>query len=101
MNIPVCRQNSLKACVEYLKECGLKIVSCTEKTEDVVFGTELNGPLAVIMGSEETGISSDLLALSDAKLQIPMKGKTGSLNVSVATGVMLFQVSSQRDSAKD
>lgn len=101
MNIPVCRQNSLKACVEYLKECGLKIVSCTEKTEDVVFGTNLSGPLAVIMGSEETGISSDLLELSDAKLQIPMKGKTGSLNVSVATGVMLFQVSSQRDSAKE
>lgn len=100
MNIPVCRQNSLKACAEYLKECGLKIVSCTEKTETDVFNTELTGPLAVILGSEETGISTDLLALSDMKLAIPMKGKTGSLNVSVAAGVTLFQVSSQRNSAE-
>lgn len=101
MNIPVCRQPSLKACAEYLKECGLKIVSCTEKTETEVFGSDLTGPLAIVMGSEETGISTDMLALSDAKLAIPMKGKTGSLNVSVAAGVMLFQVSSQRNSAEN
>lgn len=92
LNISVCRERSLKQSVEYLKESGFKIVACTEKTEDSISSAKLNGPLAVIMGSEETGISESLLAMCDLKLSIPMVGKTASLNVSVATGIMLYEV---------
>ena len=96
MNISVCREESLKRTVEYLKECGCKIVSCTEKTDDSLVGAELNGPLAVIMGSEEVGISAPLLELSDVRISIPMVGKTASMNVSVATGILLYEVVKSR-----
>ncbi len=96
LNISVCRERSLKQTVEYLKESGFQIVACTEKTENPLTSAILNGPLAVIMGSEETGISESLLALCDQRLSIPMMGKTASLNVSVATGIMLYEVMKAR-----
>lgn len=100
LNISVCREKSLKQSIEYLKESGFKIVACTEKTEDSISSANLTGPLAVIMGSEESGISDNLLALCDVKLSIPMVGKTASLNVSVATGIMLYEVVKARISEK-
>lgn len=100
LNISVCREKSLKQSVEYLKESGFRIVACTEKTEDSIVNSDFKGPLAVIMGSEESGISDNILALCDAKLSIPMIGKTASLNVSVATGIMLYEVAKARLSEK-
>lgn len=92
LNISVCREKSLKQSIEYLKESGFRIVACTEKSEESIAAASLNGPLAVIMGSEESGISDNILTLCDVKLSIPMVGKTASLNVSVATGIMLYEV---------
>ncbi len=94
--IPVCREENLKSTIDFLKQCGLQIVSCTEKANDFYFQMDFTVPTAIIMGSEENGISNEYLQKSDAKAKIPMLGKMGSLNVSVATGIILYEVVSQR-----
>lgn len=96
MRTPVCRVKSLPALAESLKESGVKIISCTEKTENSMHATNLRGPLAIIVGNEEVGISSTLLQLSDEKTKIPLQGEIGSLNVSVAAGIVLFEALRQR-----
>ena len=92
----VCKEHNLKDTIEYLKTSGLRIAGCTEKGSDVYYKTDLTGPLAVIMGSEEDGISHEYLKRCDVKVQIPMQGTVGSLNVSVATGIVLFEINRQR-----
>lgn len=95
-HIPLCRVRNLTDAVEYLQGAGLRIAAATEKTETPCFGQDLQGPLAVIMGAEEDGVSADLLKLADLPLRIPMAGQVSSLNVSVAAGILLFEVVRQR-----
>jgi 23S rRNA (guanosine2251-2'-O)-methyltransferase len=94
--IKVCREDNLKQSLEYLKECGLQIVSVHEKTERLIYDADFTKPTALIMGSEEDGISGEYLKRSDMQVKIPMPGKTASLNVSVATGIVLFEAVKQR-----
>lgn len=94
--IKVCREENLKHTIEYLKESGLQIVSCHEKTEKFVYDADFNQPCAIIMGSEEDGISNEYLKRSDMQVKIPMVGNIASLNVSVATGIVLYEVMRQR-----
>ncbi|MFQ3576325.1 MAG: 23S rRNA (guanosine(2251)-2'-O)-methyltransferase RlmB [Cytophagales bacterium] len=96
MHLPICKEYNLKNTIQFLKDSGLKIVSCTEKTDKSLFEENLNEPLCIIMGSEEEGISAEYLKLSDKKVKIPMFGKIGSLNVSVATSVILYECVRQR-----
>lgn len=96
--IPVCRENNLKDTINFLQESGIQIVACTEKgTDDISSpGLDLTGPTAILMGSEEDGISPEYLKKSDFKVKIPLVGQIGSLNVSVASGIVLFEVLRQR-----
>lgn len=94
--IPVCRETDLMNTVKYLKNSGFQVVSCTEKGNDVVYDVDFTLPTAIIMGSEEDGISDSLIEESDYKAQIPLKGRVESLNVSVAAGVILFEAVRQR-----
>jgi 23S rRNA (guanosine2251-2'-O)-methyltransferase len=94
--IPVCREENLKNTIEYLKESGLQIVSCHEKTDSYHFNADLTKPSAIIMGSEENGISNEYIKRSDVQVKIPMVGAIASLNVSVATGIILFEAVKQR-----
>ena len=94
--IPVCREENLKTVINFLKDCGLQIVSCTEKATDYYFQMDFTVPTAIIMGSEENGISNEYLQKSDAKAKIPLMGELGSLNVSVAAGIILYEAVSQR-----
>ncbi|MCF8233982.1 MAG: 23S rRNA (guanosine(2251)-2'-O)-methyltransferase RlmB [Bacteroidales bacterium] len=96
MRVPVCRDENLSRVVDYLKNSGLKIVSTSEKSETALSDAELTGPLAMIMGSEEKGVDQGLLSKSDLTLKIPMTGLVASLNVSVASGIVLFEVSRNR-----
>lgn len=96
MNIPVCRERSLRAGVRYLKDSGCRIVCATEKSSDNYTLADYTGPVAIVMGAEDTGISEDILAMADIRAAIPMFGRTGSLNVSVAAGVMMYEVVRQR-----
>jgi len=99
--IPICRESNLKDTIDFLKASGLRIASCTEKGSTPHHKTELSGPLAIVMGSEEDGISSEYLKRSDVRVQIPMRGKISSLNVSVATGIILIEVLRQRELSED
>jgi 23S rRNA (guanosine2251-2'-O)-methyltransferase len=93
---PVCRERSVVRAVEYLKASGLKIVCAAEKSGSTASETDLTGPAVLILGSEDKGISRELISLSDHKIMIPMKGSIGSLNVSVAAGILLYEIARQR-----
>lgn len=94
--MPVCREDNLKNIIDYLKESGLQIIACHEKTDNYHFNADLTKPTAIIMGSEENGISNEYLKRSDMQVKIPMVGNIASLNVSVATGIILFEAVKQR-----
>lgn len=98
LKIPVSRVKSLANSIKFLKDSGVQIISVTEKASEICYNANLTGPLALVIGSEDRGISPNLLYLSDQKVQIPMEGETESLNVSVATSVLLYEVKRQRNS---
>ena len=90
----------LKTCLQELKGSGLQIIACSEKAGKFMYEVDLTGPIALVMGSEENGISEDLLKDCDAHVKIPMKGNISSLNVSVATGLILYECVRQRSDYK-
>lgn len=94
--IPVCRHESLFKTVKFLQESGLQIVACTEKTNDFIYQPDYTVPTAIIMGSEENGISTDLIRISDHLAKIPMYGEIESLNVSVSAGILLYEAIRQK-----
>lgn len=91
-HVPICREKDLKTTMRYLRENGVRVVACTEKARQNIFEAPLSGPVALLMGSEEDGISDVLLRAADELVMIPMRGKIGSLNVSVAAGIAMYQV---------
>ena len=94
--IPVCREDNLKSTLNYLKQSGITIMACTEKASDSLYKADFKKPVAILMGSEEDGISPEYLKLSDVKMFIPMSGKIESLNVSVSAAVAIFEAIRQR-----
>lgn len=97
MSIPVCRTPNLFATLKYLKNSGLLLCSITEKGNEIYHTVSLDIPLVLLLGSEEDGISTDLLKLSDHLLNIPMLGNIASLNVSVAGAIVMFEQLKQRN----
>ncbi|GAB3918923.1 23S rRNA (guanosine(2251)-2'-O)-methyltransferase RlmB [Larkinella terrae] len=95
-HLPVCREVNLEETIKYLKDSGIKVVACTEKTDHYLYDVDMSGPTAIIMGSEDDGISDELLRLADHHARIPLVGQVESLNVSVATGVVLYEAVRQR-----
>jgi 23S rRNA (guanosine2251-2'-O)-methyltransferase len=98
MNIPICREQNLVHSLQYLKKSGLRVVVCTEQTKSQLYEEAFIDPTVIVMGSEEDGVSESILNLADARVRIPMFGKTESLNVSVACGVVLYETVRQRRS---
>jgi 23S rRNA (guanosine2251-2'-O)-methyltransferase len=90
-HLPVARSADLRKTFEQLRESGVKIIACTEKASQSIYKTDLTGPVAIVVGSEEDGITPELLRLADAQVKIPMKGQVGSLNVSVSAGVAIYE----------
>lgn len=95
-HLPVCRVKDMKKTLHFLRESGIQIIACTEKATDLLYDVDLNTPLALIMGSEEDGISPQLLKDADRLAKIPMRGKISSLNVSVAAGISIYEALRQR-----
>jgi len=93
---PVCREKSIVRAVEFLKDSGLKIICADEKHGQIISETDLTGPASIVMGSEDKGISRELLSLADSRIKIPLTGTINSLNVSVAAGILLYEISRQR-----
>lgn len=96
-NIPVCRVKSLAAALENLQQSGIKVIACSEKKDQVLEQVDMSVPTCIIMGSEENGISNDLIRKADDIAKVPMVGKTSSLNVSVAAGIALYELMRQRN----
>lgn len=94
--IPVCREQFLDKTAGFLKESGLQIVSVSEKTDALIHELDYTIPTCLIMGSEEDGINSGLLKISDHHVKIQMSGTISSLNVGVAAGIGLYEISKQR-----
>ncbi len=96
--VPICREQNLYTALKFLKNSGLQVAACTEKGGTLMYKTDLNVPLVILMGSEDEGIHPDHLKLADHVIKIPMFGKIGSLNVSVASAVVAYEVIRQRES---
>jgi 23S rRNA (guanosine2251-2'-O)-methyltransferase len=96
MRMDTCKVSNLRLAAYYLKQNGFKLISCTEKTDGLIYDVDMTGPVAIVMGSEGKGISQEMLELSDEKAAIPMSGEITSLNVSVATSVILYEAVRQR-----
>ena len=94
--IPVARVGSIRNTLRSLQAEGFQIVAATEHSRKLMYDADLTKPTAIVMGSEENGISKEVLKLCDEQLAIPMIGAIESLNVSAAAAIMLFEVVRQR-----
>lgn len=95
--LPVCREPDLLEAITKLKENGIQIVACTEKADKTIYEIDLTVPTALMFGSEEDGISPQLLNEADIRAKIPLKGNIGSLNISVAAGITIYEVIRQKN----
>ena len=94
--LPVCRDHDLAGVARYLKESGLKIYGATEKATTEYSEVDFSGPVVIVMGSEDKGISAGLLKLCDELIAVPVTGKISSLNVSAAAAVLIYEAVRQR-----
>jgi 23S rRNA (guanosine2251-2'-O)-methyltransferase len=97
-HIAVCREAGLQPAIRYLKECGLQVIACSEKAGLSVYSQEIRGPVAMLFGSEEDGISPPLLKMADMHIHIPMKGKIASFNISVSVAIIAAEIIRRRNS---
>ena len=95
--IPVCRELNIRDAVQFLRNSGVKVVAATEKAAENYTTSTYVDPVAILMGAEDEGISPELLKISDDLVRLPVYGTIQSLNVSVAAGVMLYEVIRQRN----
>src|SRR5690554_245977 len=96
-SIPVCRERSLKEAIVFLRNSGIKVVTATEKAAELYTQSDMTVPVALLMGSEDVGVAPEHLRLSDELVRIPQFGTIQSLNVSVAAGVLIYEVVRQRE----
>jgi len=96
LKIPVCREQNMKTTMELLNQSGITTVACTEKANKDLPFVDLSGPIALILGSEEDGISPDIIRRASQMVKIPLAMGVGSLNVSVAAGIAIYETVRQR-----
>lgn len=94
--MPVCRVANMKKALQYMQQSGIKVCGATEKATDNYYQTDFTQPVCVVMGSEDTGMSPEVLRTCDTLLRIPILGTIQSLNVSVAASVLIYDVVRQR-----
>ncbi len=101
LSIPVCREDSISNALKYLAASGLKLVAATEKAEQHYTAVSYDEPIAIVLGSEDVGIDPSHLRICHELVRIPILGNIESLNVSVAAGVMLYEVVRQTNPSSD
>ena len=94
--IPICRAGNLTSVLQFCSNSGLKIIAASEKGNEVYSKIDYSGPILIVMGSEDEGVASDILRKANNIAKIPLFGKVESLNVSVATGLILYEVVRQK-----
>ena len=90
------KTDHIKDAIYYLQGSGIKVIAATEKTTDTVYDLNLNQPIAIVMGREDSGVSPGVLKIVDHKAKLPLLGSIASLNVAVACGSILYEVVRQR-----
>lgn len=98
--LPVCKERTVHQAIRFLKDSGVKVFAATGKASASYTEVSYDGPVALVMGAEDTGVSAANLRVCDEMIRIPQVGSIASLNVSVATGVMLFEALRQRSERK-
>lgn len=99
LSLPVCREHTIAAAVRFLKDSGFRVVAVSEKASVNYTCADYTVPTVLVMGAEDTGISPQVMSLCDERVSIPMYGHIESLNVSVAAGVLMYEVVRQRHPA--
>ena len=94
--LPVCKVENMQNCLQYLRDSGFHVVAATEHATCNYTEVDMTAPIAIVMGSEDKGIYEGNLRICSHQVRIPMSGVIESLNVSVAAGVMLYEVVRQR-----
>lgn len=94
--VPLYKVTNLARALGWLKDAGIWIVGAAGEAEKSVYQSDLNRPLALVMGAEEKGLRRLTREQCDFLVKIPMLGRVESLNVSVAAGVLLFEAVRQR-----
>ncbi|MDC6404841.1 MULTISPECIES: 23S rRNA (guanosine(2251)-2'-O)-methyltransferase RlmB [Maribacter] len=94
--VPIAKVDHIKDAIFFLQASGIQVVSATEKSNDSLYDISFKVPIAIVMGAEDQGISPSILKASDYCAKLPLLGEIGSLNVSVACGVFLYETLRQR-----
>jgi len=97
LTLPVCKEASITEAIKFLKNCGLKLIAATEKANNNFITVDYTSPVALVLGGEDWGISTDNLHICDELVKIPVAGNISSLNVSAAAAVFLYEVIRQRE----
>lgn len=96
LTLPVCREKNLLDAIKFLQMSGVTVFGSSLRTAHMVSEVDFTGPTAIVLGSEERGISREVTALVDQPFKLPQVGQTDSFNVSVAAGIILYEVLRQR-----
>ena len=96
LRLPICRTDNVAECITYLQSYGIKVIGCTEKSDQLINETPLKGAICVVLGNEETGLSRASLTKADDLVRIPMSGQVQSLNVAASGAIAMYEVERQR-----
>ncbi len=96
LDLPVCREPSIIAAIEFLQLSGVQVFAGDLQANTAIGQVDFKGPAAIVLGAEDRGVSPSILKMVNEVFIIPQVGKTNSLNVSVATGVILYEITRQR-----
>jgi 23S rRNA (guanosine2251-2'-O)-methyltransferase len=99
--LPVCRERSIREAIMFLKNSGVRVLAATEKASENYTRADYSGPVAIVMGAEDTGIANENIRICDELVQIPILGKIGSLNVSVAAGILIYEAVKYRTEGQE
>ena len=95
-HLPICRSVHLPDALLMLQAYGIQSIACSEKGQTTLYEVDFTGPICLVVGSEDKGISNPILKKADQIAQIPLTGKVQSLNVSVAAGMFMAEALRQR-----
>lgn len=94
--MPICRVPQIKEAVKYMQNSGIRVLGASEKANDNYYSEKFTAPVCLVMGSEDVGLSDAVLRTCDGLIKIPLVGEIQSLNVSVAAGILIFDIVRQR-----
>ena len=96
MRLPVCHEENLKTVLNLSRQLGIQVVAASEKAATSYLSVDFTQPTLLVLGAEDKGVSPEVLKLCDIRAQLPIVGRTESLNVSVAAGVFMYEILRQR-----